>query len=305
MNRRTLLQLPLAAAGRAAGATPWMLGANTAIDGYGLLEAIQKIRELGFQAIEIHTMGDPEPRAGRFPGFQFDRIPARQRDEIKSALAGFARVTAHLPYTGLNYMASAEAVRTVEIAMEGTAFFGAKLAVLHPQPLPDSELETRWAEYLKRFRTWGDRALGLGLRLALETGYPRSVRGFVRLIREIAHEAVGATIDVGHQSRYEELTARVKPEDKAAPAGIRAYNDTTMAIVEQLGSKVFHFHVHDIDPRTWQEHKPLVHGFVDYPRLAAALRMSGYTGLWMLEIGGAAENLPSYLSDAKAKLAAI
>ncbi len=301
MTRRTLLQLPLAAAGRA----PWMLGANTAIDGYGLLQAVNKIRELGFPAIEIHTMGEPEPRAGRFPGFQFDRLTTRQRDEIKSALAGFERVTAHLPYTGLNYMADAEAVKTVEIAMEGAAFFGGTLAVLHPQPLPGAELEARWAEYLKRFRGWGDRARNLGLRLALETGYPRSVRGFVRLIREIAHESVGATIDVGHQSRYEELITRVKPEDRATPAGIGAYNDTTMAIVERLGSKVFHFHVHDIDPQTWQEHKPLVHGFVDYPGLAAALRKSGYAGLWMLELGGAAEDLPRYLREAKARLSAI
>ena len=30
-------------------------------------------------------------------------------------------------------------------------------------------------------------------------------------------------------------------------------------------------HVHDIEPDTWAEHKPLVHGFVDYPRLVAKL----------------------------------
>ena len=70
---------------------------------------------------------------------------------------------------------------------------------------------------------------------------------------------------------------------------------------ERLGPKVFHFHVHDIDPETWVEHKPMVHGFVDYPRLFAKLRQVGYTGALVLEIGGDPAMMPEYLRVARDK----
>jgi sugar phosphate isomerase/epimerase len=284
----------------AANRNRWPVGANTAIEGSGLIDAIRTIRDLGFPAIEFHTMGTPGPVRGKYPGFPFDQLSAEWRARIREELRPFRHLTAHLPYTGLNYMVSERDARQVEIAMEGAAHFGATLAVLHPQPV--DSLDSIWPQYLDRFRRWGDRARALGLTLGLETGFPRSIRDYVRLIREIDHPQVGATVDVGHQRRYEELLSRVKPMDRATPDGIRAYNDTTIAIVEQLGAKVLHFHVHDIDPPTWDEHKPLVHGFVDYPRLFATLDKIGYRGILMLEIGGPASELPGHLKDAKKKL---
>jgi sugar phosphate isomerase/epimerase len=288
----------------------WQLGANTAIEGYGLIPAIHTVREIGFTAIEIHPMGVPEPRADKFPGFEFDKLDQAQRREIRNALAGFQSVTTHLPYTGLDYMSASggvreSAVRTVETAMEATAFFGATVAVLHPQSLPEGTLDTTWPSYLDRFRRWGDRARKLGFRITLETGYPRSVREYVRLVKEIDHDSVGSTIDVGHQSRYAELVARVKPEERSGPVGIRTYNETTFAIIEGLGPKVFHFHVHDIDPATWKEHQPLSTGFVDYPELFQVLRRISYQGLLILEISGPGTKMKGLLADNKRQLEAL
>ena len=288
----------------------WQLGANTAIEGFGLIQAIDTLHELGFTAIELHPMGVPEPRPGKFPGFEFDKLNSAQRREIRKALASFQSVTTHLPYTGLDYTSTSgdvreSGVRTIETAMEATAFVGATVAVLHPQPLPDGTLHAAWPSYLDRFRRWGERARKLGFCIALETGYPRSVREYGRLIKEIDHDSVGATIDVGHQSRYEELVARVKPEERATPTGIRAYNETTFAIIEELGPKVFHFHVHDIEPATWKEHQPLSTGFVDYPRLFQILRRIGYQGLFILEISGPGKEMKRLLADNKRQLEAL
>jgi sugar phosphate isomerase/epimerase len=129
----------------------------------------------------------------------------------------------------------------------------------------------------------------------------RAVRDFVRLV-EVDHPWVGPTVDVGHQSQYEELVARVKPDERSSAEGIRAYNDTTIAIIDGLREKVFHLHVHDIDPQTWKEHKPFGTGFVDYPRLIAKLREVRYRGLLMLEISGPAAEMPRYLAEAKRDL---
>lgn len=303
MTRRTLLlaaPAALAAAGRR-----WMLGANTAVDGASLPEAIRLIKETGFPAIEIHPMGRPEATPGKFPGYEFDKLSDTARRDLRQSLAGFKHVTIHLPYTGLDHMSSEASRRTVEIAMDSAGYFGAKTAVLHAQPCGDEALAARWPQYIELYRRWADRARAGGFTIALETGFPRSIASYVRLIQEVNHPRLGATIDVGHQGRYAELTARVTPEQRPTPAGIRAYNDTTFEIIEKLGTKVFHLHVHDIDPATWQEHKPLVHGFVDYPRLFATLRKVRYKGILMFEIGGPAAELPRHLREGKAKLEAL
>ncbi|MEZ5355981.1 MAG: sugar phosphate isomerase/epimerase family protein [Bryobacteraceae bacterium] len=306
MNRRELLSF-IPAALAAAPKSQWPVGANTAVTGYELFQSISLLEKTGFGMIEIHPMGRPDSTPGKFPGFEWNTLDASTRRRLSAALRSFPHITSHLPYTGLDYMSAdpahrAHSIRTVEIAMEGSAALGAKLCVLHPQALPPADLDRRWNEYLDRFRTWADHASKLGMRLTLETMYPRSVKDFVRMIQEAGHPNLGCTIDVGHQSQYAELVARVKPEDRATPEGIRAYNDTTIDIAERLGAKVWHYHVHDIDPVTWKEHKPLIHGFVDYPRLYALLRRQNYSGLLLLEIGAPAEEMPGHLRVAKQKL---
>ncbi|MDX1981929.1 MAG: sugar phosphate isomerase/epimerase family protein [Bryobacteraceae bacterium] len=310
LTRRSLLTALCAAPFAQAAARQWTLGANTAVEGYSLTDAIRLIRETGFPAIEIHPMGRPEPTPGKFPGFEFDKLSASARRAIRKQLSAFRVVTAHLPYTGLDHMAEDAGIRhasrrTVEIAMEGAAFFGAARAVLHAQPIPEEQLAARWQEYMELYGKWADKARSLGFEIAMETGYPRSIAGYVKMIQQVNHPSFGATIDVGHQARYAELTARVKPEQRSTPEAIRAYNDTTIEIVERLARKVLHLHVHDIDPNTWQEHKPMVHGFVDYGRLFATLRKVDYRGILMFEIGGPASEMRRYLTEGKAKLALL
>ena len=70
-------------------------------------------------------------------------------------------------------------------------------------------------------------------------------------------------MDVGRQKSYAELVAMVKPQDNGTPEGIRAHNDVSDQIIDELGSKIVHMHVRDIEPDIWAEHKPLEDGFVD------------------------------------------
>ncbi|MBM3753853.1 MAG: sugar phosphate isomerase/epimerase [Acidobacteria bacterium] len=287
----------------------WPLGCNTAVQGYGLFAAIELLRRLEFPVIEIHPMGKPEPVPKVFPGFQFDKLDAADKRKIRAALRPFRLVTTHLPYTGLNWLSPdpairAHAVRTIDTALDGSAYFGAKLAVLHPQPLPNQPWIDRRSEYVDGIGRWASRAASLGVRIAIETGFPLSVKDFTDLVGALPMANIGATIDVGHQGRFTDLTSRVPPEDRAKPESIRAYNDTTIRIIETLGKRVFHLHVHDIDPDTWVEHKPMVHGFVDYPRIFAALDRAGYRGALVLEIGGDPEKMPGYLTAARDKFKA-
>ena len=60
--------------------------------------------------------------------------------------------------------------------------------------------------------------------------------------------------------------------------------------------------MHDIEPETWKEHKPLYYGFVDYPRLLRKLREIRYTGLLVFELVGPASERSKHLADSKRKL---
>ena len=296
---------PALAAGR--GLDRAIIGANPYYPGYDLYRSIGILHGLGFQTIELHPMGSPDARPGMPPGFEFDRMTDEDKERLKAALQPFRYVSTHLPWVDTPYFSpfgpSHEyGVRRIETALQASAFVGAEVANLHVQRSAHIGLEDAWPMLVRTFHRWGDMARDLGLRLAIETGYPESVREFVKLVRDVDHDHVGATIDVGHQKNYAELTARVKPEDKATPEGIRAYNDVTLQIIDELGAKTFHMHVHDIEPETWAEHKPLVHGFVDYPRLIAKLRDIDYQGLLVFEIGGPVEELTGFFRDAKAKL---
>lgn len=286
----------------------WLVGANTAIQGYSLDQAIALLAKLKFPVIEIQPMGKPEATPKAFPGFLFDQLSAADKQKIKNELRPFRQVTAHLPYTGLDWMSSdpekrRASIQAVDVGVEAAGYFGAKLAVLHPQPIKE-DWTTRKAQYVETIGRWADRCRSFGIRIGLETGFPSSVASFVQFVQTINHSHVGATIDVGHQSRYAELRAKVGDADKSSPESIRAYNDTTLDIMSRLHDKVFHLHVHDIDPKTWQEHKPMVHGFVDYPRIFAQLRKVNYSGVLMLEIGGDPEKMPQYLTEAQDKFRA-
>ena len=297
--------MPCKAAGR--GIDPAIIGANPYYPGYDLYRSMGILHGLGFQTIELHPMGFPEARPDLPPGFEFDRMSESEKQRLEDALQPFRFVSTHLPWVDTPYFSpfapSHEyGVKRIDTALLASAFVGAEVANIHVQRSAHISLEDAWPMLVRTFRRWGDTAGELGLRLAIETGYPESVREFVKLIRDIDHEHVGATIDVGHQKNYAELTARVKPEQRGTPEGILAYNDVTHQIIDELGAKIFHMHVHDIEPNTWAEHKPLIHGFVDYPRLIAKLREIDYQGLLIFEIGGPVEELTGFFRDAKAKL---
>ncbi|MCA9137931.1 MAG: sugar phosphate isomerase/epimerase [Planctomycetales bacterium] len=314
LNRRTCLAMSTAVLANATascadfGFPKHFIGANTAIDGYGIFAAIDLLRDLGFRTIEIQNLvGDPEPIPGKFPGLRWEQTDEEFQDRIKNALSDFELITTHLPYQGLEYFAPAGelarvGVETMERSLEATAKLGAKIGVLHPKPGPGMSVAETWPFMIRRIRQWGDIARAGGFRLALETGYPTSVDEFVRLVHEVDHDCVGAALDVGHQGRFEKLVRKVEPKDRGTAEGIKAYNDLNLELIDRLGAKLIHLHVHDIEPDTWREHKPLIYGFIDYERLIQRLRETMYAGVLVFEIGGSSAEMPRFLKDGKRKL---
>ena len=104
----------------------------------------------------------------------------------------------------------------------------------------------------------------------------------------------------------ETLAPVIRAAQRVARAAMRAFAADGVTITQfneaPAGQSLFHLHVHDIDPETWVEHKPLIHNFVDYPRLYQTLAQIQYKGALVLEIGGPPEQMPAHLKDARRKL---
>ncbi len=286
---------------------PDAIGANTAISGYGLFEAIGLLQRIGFKTIEFHAMGRPQPTPGEFPGIEFAKTGPRLRAKLAEVLGQFKHVTVHLPFRGLRLVSTDKREEragrdAIMHAMDAAEYFKVQVAVVHCLPPRGMTLAAAWDELLELFRRWGDRAEAGGFRLAIETGYPESVAQFVKLVRDIGHEQVGATIDVGHQIHYAEFRRCYPGTIPAAPEAFKAYNDLMHELIDRLDDKLIHFHVHDIDPVVWREHKPIRYGVIDYPRLFRKLARTGYDGLFVLEIGDEPERMPANLNEARRKL---
>ena len=313
-NRRQLLALLAGAAGcstderQEPAPTPvpprYPIGANTAISGWGFFEALDLLAEIGFPVVEVQNLvGTLEPTPGAFPGFVLDQLSEDDKQRIRESLARFDQVTAHLPYgREMNYVAadSEEGAAALERSLDAAAFVGAEIAVLHPQP-SGADLAAGRRVAVERIRRWAAMAEDRGFRLACETSVPASADDLLRFHDEINDPRVGVTLDVGHQMSFAEL-AHIAESDYALEDSIRAYNDLNARLVRELGERLIHLHVHDIEPATWAEHKPLIHGFVDYPQLIAALREVRYAGALVFEIGGDPDAMPGYLREGKRKL---
>lgn len=248
-----------------------------------LARAVEAGAALGFRAIELLAFDGYRHSQGRLAGFYFEHLTGAERDALRRLVSGFEHVSTHAPFIDMAPLAPNPSIREtacrqLEIAVESAAFLGAATTTTHVAPKTGYELWEFLDELKDLYRHLGDLAADAGVTVTIETGYPVSVEQFADLIWGIDHPAVGANVDVGH------LRATIRPELQGTPEGAALYNDTLEAHVRSLGAKLYHFHLHDIDLRTFRDHRAAGRGFLDYPRLFRAAAEIGYQGLFVFEL---------------------
>ncbi|MBM4044649.1 MAG: sugar phosphate isomerase/epimerase [Planctomycetes bacterium] len=139
-------------------------------------------------------------------------------------------------------------------------------------------MEELWPDLLDTYRALGDFGAKHGVRVCIETMWPPTVEQFVRLVHEIGHPFVGACVDVGH------VAWTVPQKLRGTAEGVALYNDNLAALVEGLGPKLMHFHVHDVRPSDWRDHRACGTGCIDWSRLFGLLKGLGYAGSLALEL---------------------
>jgi sugar phosphate isomerase/epimerase len=266
------------------------LGANTAsLAGYSLEDALATLARLGFGAVELLAYEGASHSQGQLCGVWFHDLGTAGKDRLLRLLEPFPRRSLHAPFIDAplfthNKRTRECAIEQVRETIDLAAFIGAEAIATHANRRNALPAEAFWPELLDVYRRLGDYALarGRGVKLGVETGYPEAAPTFARLVRAIDHPAVGATLDVGH------VRSAVPKDQWGTLEGIRMLNDRIAYLLDTLGDKVVHFHIHDVRRADFRDHRALGdltdNGVVDFPRLLSHLARTSYAGLWILEL---------------------
>jgi sugar phosphate isomerase/epimerase len=298
MNRRQFLAstLALSAAGCAARRQPDTdtpresdrVGASTAcFAGFSLLEAIAHLRRLGFGTVEIITYTGARHSVGDIPGFSFASSTPREREAVFAATRAFPHITGHLPFQGLTLFSDARAreagLAQIRSALDGLAYLKGELGVMHiGSPGAGRRFGDIWQPMIHTLRMLGDYAGERRLKIGVETMQPDSIREYADLIAETRHPAVGAAIDTGHIRGAREVG--IPTERRNTDEARARFNDVLDTLVSTIGHHLAHFHISDVRATDWVDHKTIGSGIIDFPRLFATIRRTGYRRLFVLEL---------------------
>jgi sugar phosphate isomerase/epimerase len=275
--------------GLKAGATGERLGASIAcLAGRSLTEAIDEVARLGFPTLELITYAGARHSGGSIPGFWFHALNGREQQALYDATRRFRHISAHMPFQDLHLFSYSLDVRAFSFdqivkALDGLAFVRGEVAVVHAGALPPgTTYRDVWPLMLDVFRRLGDQAAKRKLRVGIETMQPDTSDDYVRLIHEIGHPNVGATIDTGHIRGAKDLL--VSPNNRGTPEVRTAYNRLLAKIIERLGDRVVHYHLSDVRATDWADHRTLGSGIVDFGPVLRAASLQSRPPLLVMEL---------------------
>jgi len=267
------------------------LGVNTAsLAGLSLDDALTAAARMRFASVELLAFDGMEHRAGQLAGFWFSELPQARRKRILRLLEPFDRRAVHLPFAderplSYNRRIAQLSVKLIEEGIRGARYFGASTAVIHLNPPTNTGWPTlgghrgRAIDFLRRL---ADYAAKRGVRLGMETMYPPSFRDFASLVHETDHPALGATLDVGHVVQAAELGPLRRP--RPTRRFITRLNEIECELTKLLGPKLFHAHLHGLDPVTLRDHCMPDTGVLDFARIFSAFGNVNYDGMLSLEL---------------------
>ncbi|HIE52529.1 MAG TPA: sugar phosphate isomerase/epimerase [Armatimonadetes bacterium] len=250
---------------------------------YDLWAALEAGRKLGLRSVELLAFAGARHSIGELAGFWFEELSPAERERLRAAVADFVYLSIHAPFIHLplfthNPGIRREARRQMRVTLEATAYLGGTVSVVHVNARPFLKPRDYWEEMVDTFRKLGDFAGEVGVKIALETGYPHTVEDYCGLIEDVAHESVGACVDVGHLVAYMPAALRGTLE------GVQRLNDTLLALVERLGAKVFSFHLHDVRAGDFRDHRAVGRGVLHWERLLRYVHRSAFAGPLVLEL---------------------
>jgi len=242
--------------------------------GWGdIFKTIEKTKEIGFQGIMVFPGGERHSHSlGEFPTLDWYNLDEGGKRKLKEALKGFRHITVHQAWDDRwkDWIDCAE-------------YLGAEMLTIHACVAR----RPYFSEMCKYIR-------GKKIKIGIENEGGR-YNDYVNLIKSIKDPQIGATIDVGHCSFFEEIKTIQDVDERA-----EKLNETILGLINEIGNKVYHFHLHnvknfeDVDfskiPHPyWKkgdlvDHRCIPEGLIDFPKIFSLLKKMGYKGLFDIEL---------------------
>ena len=246
------------------GCMLWRIGER-----FDFFSQLDWVRENRFDEVSFWSFpGDSQ----RWRGFDLVAASVRDLQRLKDALSGIAEVDIHAPSapwsdldTGLTSpdpAARQQALDYLRTLLERCADIRTKVLTLHPGRHPDLGTPA-WRQRTADSLAQADRlAREFGVRIGLE------LTSDYDLAMLPSCPNIGLTVDTGHMQFND-------------GAGYRAYGSLA-ALIERLGPRVFHMHLHDYDGKL--DHLAIGNGKIDFHQILHALVRIRYNGSLCLEL---------------------
>ncbi|MBI5821511.1 MAG: sugar phosphate isomerase/epimerase [Verrucomicrobia bacterium] len=252
--------------------------------GREVYSALETARKLGFQSVAALPGGKPKHSLGELPTLGFYDADETGRQRIKKALSRFKHISIHQAWDN-----------KWRDWIDCACYVGAEVVTIHAPLRKRAEPLDQYLETQARFcREVGDYAQRKGVRIGVENS-AGCYDDYVRLMKAIKHPVMGATVDVGHCSFFDEVKSISDPNQRAVKL-----NDVIGQLVRDLGPRLCHFHLHNVrrqeqvdfskmanrrwEPGSFVDHRCVPEGEIDFPRLFAAIKEVDYRGLFELEL---------------------
>ncbi|RLE99369.1 MAG: hypothetical protein DRJ59_08050 [Thermoprotei archaeon] len=231
-----------------------------------LFTALDKAKELGFQSImAMPYNGRAYHSVGRFATLDFYSLGEDKVSVFLEKLGEFKHISLHQAWDN-------EWKKWIDCAAE----IGAEIVTVHAMNGKLS-LKNYFTERVRHLQEIGDYAQERGLRIGVEND-GGSFRNYIRLIKEVDHPAVGATLDLGHCAYFSEVM-----EVKDLRGRVKLLNEVIGEMVLELDYKVYNLHVHNVNA-SWRDHRSVPDGVIDVRKVIQMLERTGYRGLYVIEL---------------------
>lgn len=240
-----------------------------------------------YEAICVFGASNMRHSGGVLPGFFWNELDSGERQKLKQSLSPFNAGAVHAPFQDLplvstNKYVEQEAIRQITWSIQAASELNLGIVTVHaarPNRMPHDEVISRAVHNL---RILGDEAQKYGVRIGLENViYPSDPDEYVELLDAIDHPAVGATLDIGHIAFWLKRDGITRLE---GPTGAAFYNDCLARMIDQLGKRIIHLHVHDVRLPDIRDHRGVGRGIIDFAMLIQCLRDLGFSGMLEFEL---------------------
>lgn len=256
---------------------------TTSLAGYNLQDATETIRRLGYKSVGLLAQDNSRNVLGSLAGFAWHYLEANGMNAVRDAVGPFENITIHAPYEDLQLVSCCPDVRSlsqiiIQKSTESAPYLRGSVVTFHLEPPRFFDAESVWDTMLAAGREVARYAHIFRIKVAVESSPGLAPDTFVRLIRELDAPNLGATLDVGATARAAVAGRPVSSE------AIALANDAIVRTIHELGERLYHVHLHDVNPDGWTDHHELGKGVLDLERIIRALDDAEYAGLCEVEL---------------------